>query len=358
MRRLAVALAVLLLLALVVLAGIVGIGLLADDTPTAADEIVKPELGEATVIRTDLIERESFEGVLQFVDVATVTGQIAGVVTDLPDETSVLERGSVAIEVDGLPIVVFYGARPGWRPLFDGVDAGSDVLQLEQNLETLGYAATAELEDWAPDDEFDADTATMVEAWREDVGLPEGDDVALGRLLYVEGPVRVGELLVAEGSLVTLGTPLFMTSGTSKEVVVELPVDQRDLATAGDAVTIELPDDETTMGTIGSISNLVTTAGGPGGPEVVEVTIALADPAVAGALDRAPVTIQLESDRVSDALAVPVNALLALSEGGYALQVVEDGERRLVPVEIGTFVDSLVEVTGSISEGQTILVPK
>ena len=52
-------------------------------------------------------------------------------------------------------------------------------------------------------------------------------------------------------------------------------------------------------------------------------------------------------------LAVPVGALVALSEGGYAVQVATEG---LVAVETGLFAKGLVEVTGDgVAEGIAVV---
>ena len=83
---------------------------------------------------------------------------------------------------------------------------------------------------------------------------------------------------------------------------------------------MELPD-----GTRGarprcdSVARVVT----PGDPQAghqrtVEVVVVLDDPAAAGDLDQAPVDVQVVTVHAEDALAVPVEALLALAEGGYA----------------------------------------
>ena len=58
-------------------------------------------------------------------------------------------------------------------------------------------------------------------------------------------------------------------------------------------------------------------------------------------------------------LAVPVTALLALSEGGYAVEVVvEDGSRLLIGVEPGLFSDGFVEVAGNgLVDGMQVVVP-
>ena len=54
-----------------------------------------------------------------------------------------------------------------------------------------------------------------------------------------------------------------------------------------------------------------------------------------------------------DVLAVPVGALLALREGGYALQLPDGG---LVAVQTGMFAEGLVEVSGAgLTEGLTVV---
>jgi hypothetical protein len=64
---------------------------------------------------------------------------------------------------------------------------------------------------------------------------------------------------------------------------------------------------------------------------------------------------------VKDALVVPVNALLALAGGGYAIEEVRPGGvHRLVPVDLGLVDDAagLVQVTGSgVRAGQRVVVP-
>ena len=60
-------------------------------------------------------------------------------------------------------------------------------------------------------------------------------------------------------------------------------------------------------------------------------------------------------------LAVPVNALLALLEGGYAVEVAaDDGTTHLVGVKTGIFQDGWVEIEvpdGGLAEGDDVVVP-
>jgi hypothetical protein len=63
---------------------------------------------------------------------------------------------------------------------------------------------------------------------------------------------------------------------------------------------------------------------------------------------------------VENALNVPVTAIVGKSGGGFAVEVVRDGERHeLVAVEVGLFDTTAgrVEVTGDLREGDQVVVP-
>jgi len=59
---------------------------------------------------------------------------------------------------------------------------------------------------------------------------------------------------------------------------------------------------------------------------------------------------------------VPVDALIALASGGYAVEAAgHGGSRRVVPVSLGLFddADGLVQVSGTgLAPGQSVVVPK
>ena len=98
----------------------------------------------------------------------------------------------------------------------------------------------------------------------------------------------------------------------------------------------------------------------PGGTPVFEVQIEFDDPSVAAGLDEAPVDVIVVSDSVDDVMAVPVSALLALLEGGYAVEVQTTGIRtELVAVEIGFFgSNNMIEIRSSeIEPGDLVVVP-
>jgi multidrug efflux pump subunit AcrA (membrane-fusion protein) len=69
--------------------------------------------------------------------------------------------------------------------------------------------------------------------------------------------------------------------------------------------------------------------------------------------------VNVEIAAAENVLAVPVEALLALSEGGYAVEVAdESGVTHLVPVTVGVFADGMVEIEGDIDAGTRVVVPE
>ena len=69
--------------------------------------------------------------------------------------------------------------------------------------------------------------------------------------------------------------------------------------------------------------------------------------------------VEVIGDRADAVLAVPVTALIALSEGGYAVEVVAgDGSTYLVAVDPGLFADGRVEVsTDGLEDGTIVVIP-
>ena len=69
-------------------------------------------------------------------------------------------------------------------------------------------------------------------------------------------------------------------------------------------------------------------------------------------------TVSVVTSAAPGVTAVPVDALLALAEGGYAVErPVAGGGTELVAVEVGAFADGWVQVTGDLAEGDDVVVP-
>ncbi|HEY5727846.1 MAG TPA: peptidoglycan-binding protein [Acidimicrobiia bacterium] len=364
-RGLAIAIGVVVLL----LAGVavfVAVDLIGEDE-TGAEPATTTPAATVAVVRTDLVERETLEGTLGYRSPRTLFATAPGTVTGLPEGGTVLARGDVAYELDGRPVTVMFGDRPVWRALAEGVPDGPDVAQLEANLEALGFTADGAL---SVDETFDGATTSAVEEWQASMGGEETGIVGLADIVFVAAPVRVGVAATQTGAVVAPGSPMYAVTARNHDVLVLLDADRQDLLAAGDEVAVTLPDGTPTTGTVREVGRLVISsdeASGTGEGEsrrVVEVRIDLADESLAAGIDEAPVDVDVASSTAEAVLAVPVEALLALAEGGYAVEVVasdggdQEGSTRLVAVEVGTFADGLVEVTGDVEPGDVVVVPR
>ena len=120
----------------------------------------------------------------------------------------------------------------------------------------------------------------------------------------------------------------------------------------GDKVTITLPSNKTTPGVVSYVGTVATKPSGGGAANTnptITVDVTPTHPRATGSLDQAPVQVAITSASVQNALIVPVNALLALGSGGYAVEVREPGGgHRLRPVTVGLFddADGTVQVSG------------
>ena len=180
-------------------------------------------------------------------------------------------------------------------------------------------------------------------------------------------PIIAGSIINDLGSAVALNSPLYNISSVGIEVVFQVDATDQETVTLGKNVEIELPTDERVPTVITFIDQVVTqTQAG----DFIEVVLEVLNPEEVEAYDQAPVKVFLTTEVSENVLYVPVNALLALAEGGYALEVyagVAEGstfegesgvDTTYVAVEIGVFTDGFVEVIGNIQEGQLVVVPR
>ncbi len=321
-----------------------------DDQGSAATISSSADTTTATVERQDLVDRESVSGTLGYGEATPQSSPRQGTITALPAEGSVVERGQSLVEVDGKPVPLFYGSVPLYRTLESGVDDGPDVRQLEENLQALGFAGSS----MTVDEHFDSATRSAVHAWQESLGLEETGIVTPESFVFQPGPVRVGEHSASIGS--PAGGAVYQATGTTRIVTVRLEASRQSLAVVGDKAQVELPDGTTTEGTIATVGT-VATQDNEQSPARITVTITLDDPNAGGTLSEAPVTVDFTKSSVQGVLAVPVRALLALSEGGYAVEVDRGSKRELIAVELGAFADGYVEVTGDLAEGDEVVMP-
>ena len=290
---------------------------------------------------------------------ASMYGQSA-TYTTLPSVGQIVNRGQSLYSIGGQPVVLLYGSVASWRAFMPGMTPGRDVAELNANLRALGDGRGL------GGDAFTSATEAALGRFQSRHGLPVTGRLLLGSVVFEPGPVRVTSVTPTLGATVQAGPVLGITS-TRREVTIALDAAQQTNVKVGDPVAITLPDNSITPGRVSFVGTVATTPssdngnGGGSSSPTIEVDVAPTDPAATGRLDQAPVNVSITTGSVSNALVVPVNALLALSSGGYALEVVEaDGAHKLVAVEVGLFddADGLVQVTGpGVAGGQRVVIP-
>lgn len=289
-----------------------------------------------------------------------------------------VESAKIALELSQLElsqlvreptfVTVFYGDAVSWRTLSVEASPGSDIRQLEDNLAALGFDPEDAM---VVDDVFDEATEQAVMRWQESLGTTADGTVAATDIIYTPGPVKAGSPgegiklgnAISAGSVLTDLVPVSRitldaaggeTTESTQQIVLSMPVDDRDLIEEGTEVVVELADDTEVDAVVASIGAPVTGESG----STVAVVVVPVEP-IDDTWTGTNVSIKLTTQLVKQVMAVPVSALLALIEGGYAVEVQEpDGSTQLIAVETGMFADGLVEISGEgLSEGMNVVVP-
>jgi hypothetical protein len=303
-------------------------------------------------------------------------GSGAQTFTSLPATGQTISQGQVIYAVSGNPVVLLYGAVPAYRTLSEGM-SGTDVDQLNHDLVDLGYANSADIAElgW---DYYSWDTSYGLTLLQTSLGIsnPSGT-LTLGTAVFLPGRA----LITALGSSVVLGGPgnsgtvVATASSITPVVTIDLDASLQSEVKDGDPVTIALPDGITTPGVISEISTVASSNSSDNSnnssssdssnnsdnsdDSTITVLASLDDPSAAGSLNSAPVTVTITNGEVSNALTVPVDALLAQPGGGYAVEAAAGRGHHLVAVTPGLFDDAagLVQVTGNLAPGQRVVIP-
>ena len=344
----------------------------------------------ATVARRSLVSQTPVDATLGYAGSWNVVNQATGTFTALPAAGRVVRQGQVIYQVSGTPVVLLYGSGPAWRDLSEGM-TGPDVTELNAALVKLGYASAAALGPRSGWDYFSGETAYALGLLQAHLGVTVTGTLPLGQAVFLPGAARItgpGATTVL-GAAAAPGTAVLTATSTRPAVTIALDAGQQTEVKKGDKVSVTLPDGTTTPGVVSSVGTVATSnspssasAGGSGGSgggggqgggsgdsgssggsgsATITVLVSLTDPKAAGGLDQAPVTVEITTGSVSNALVVPVSALLAQPGGRYDVeQVTAGGRHRLVPVTPGIFDDAsgLVQVTGtSLTVGDHVVVP-
>jgi peptidoglycan hydrolase-like protein with peptidoglycan-binding domain len=295
--------------------------------------------------RGDLTSTSEFTGELGFGEVWPVPLTAEGIVTGARPVGTVVEFGQSLLEIDALLVFLVEGDVPMFRDmeLTSPRMIGGDVAQLQRYLISQGFDDDGAL---VADGEFDSATRRAVLDWQEATLQPETGRVTRAEMVFSPAPVRIASELrlgeVFEGLELTAWEPT---------VTVEVANSDKQLLEVGTPVTIEFGDGTAVDGTVSEQVSVPQEDGTTLARSTIEP-----DGDVPG--ETGSVTIGVDTTLASDVTLVPVGALLALAEGGYAVEVAGDAGNEMVAVEVGEILDGMAEVTGDIAVGDLVLVAK
>jgi hypothetical protein len=400
---------------LVLVAGIAGAQLLPSRSSSAAGAAKPVKVQTAQVTRTDLATTTSLPGQLGYGTEHAVKAGADGEVTWLPKVGRTLTRGQQVFRVDDQPVVLFYGRTPLFRSLDRTGLVGRDVRMVADNLQALGYsigyqpgvgtlvrqpgdpsastpsnppntATTTSKSDDSTGSSKNDDTTTpagaastspaataaapvtrievrpgdavlttslraAIRRWQGRIGATRTGILEVGSVLVQPAKIRVSSVTAQLGD--SADAPLISVTGTGKVVTVSIEATEMESIRGAKKVTVTLPTGTSAAGRVSSLSRVVAVPDGQDTTPSSTATIVLNRLATVRHLDSAPVQVQFTAEARKHVLAVPVGALLALSEGGYAVQV-PGGP--LLPVTVGLFAKGLVQVRGAgISAGTTVV---
>lgn len=350
----------------------------------------------ATVTRQDLTSQTQLAATLGYAGSYTVVNQAAGTAasnsaaspssggssgggssgtfTSLPAVGQLVRQGQALYQVSGQPVALLYGSVPAYRTLSEGM-TGADVTELNADLVALGYATSSELSPTS--DYFSYETAYALEKLQVALGLTETGMLTLGQAVFLPTAALVTSVTATLGGPAQSGATVLAATSSARQVNIALDASQQSEVKVGDKVAITLPNNQTTPGMVASVGAVATTAsssspsdssssssgssGSGSSSPTISVLVTPTDAAATGRWDQAPVNVTITTASASNVLVVPVNALVALSGGGYSVEVVgTHGIHHLVSVSLGLFddADGLVQVTGpGLAAGQRVVIP-
>jgi multidrug efflux pump subunit AcrA (membrane-fusion protein)/peptidoglycan hydrolase-like protein with peptidoglycan-binding domain len=285
----------------------------------------------------------------------TLTLTIADAVTYLIGDAS---SGTVTIESDDVPeLTIVEGADrvgEGAERTFTFVADQAPIDDLSVTYQVLGSAT--------PGQDFSALTGVVVlPAGQTSVSVPLHalrDDVSFRPTDIIVGawPIRIGQVLVDEGESVQAGAPLLSLVDTGLTVTLRANATDRTKLEPGQKVTVKL-----TGGNVeadGTISELDDTAtiDQESGEQYYEGKIEVAE---LDAADGSGVTIQVVLDQKSDAITVPIAAVLQDGDGNDVVRVIDlegDGSVTEKKVTTGISEGSYIEISEGLDGGEIVVV--
>ena len=280
------------------------------------------------------------------------------ILTAIAAANATIGRGQAVYALGGHPVPLFYGTVVPSRALMPGVSDGPDVVQLNANLVALGFESGSGLSS-----RFSSATETALRSFQAARGMAVNGIVRLGDVVVAPGEIRVTNNQATPGTSLQPGAPILDATSTTRVVTVPLNPGNAPAVNVGEPVVITLPSNATTPGTITAIGPVPPSGGSSGNQQssssaTTQLTVNPTIPSATGSAASVAVQVSLTTEEATNVLAAPISALLALSGGGYGVEVVEpSGVHRLVGVTTGLYSNTRVEVHGAgITAGTKVVV--
>ncbi len=256
-----------------------------------------------------------------------------------------VDRGTTVYSVDAEPVVALLGPVPAWRTLQDGVSAGADVRQLEENLTALGLGGGLTV-----NEEFTSATAAAVEKWEAAIGRSDpAGSIELGEVVFVPEPGVVVQQTAAVGNAVRAGAPVLTVGSLSQVITDGVDVDAVGSGAVASPVVARGQAGPEAAGSVAAVGRDVV-------EDQIQITIALTTPEPSRSTG-SPATVTLNGDSRKGALAAPVAALVDGPGGTPAVRVVDTQNERVVAVRTGIVADGGVEITSGLNGGELVRLP-
>jgi hypothetical protein len=329
-------------------------------------------LQTAVVTPADISSSDPQQGSIGFGRTWTVKAAGEGVITWLPAGGAKLVRGDQVYRVDDQPVALFYGRLPLFRPIDREGMVGRDVRVVADNLGALGYRTGRQP---APGSYFGQPAAggkkppppivvhrgesvltgaliLAIRRWQRDRQVPETGRLGRADVVVERGPVRVASVTAQLGDT---GGDVMSVSGTAKVISVPIDASAAGSITLGDQVAVVLPDGGRKRAKVTAVGAQISKSDddqGDGTPKLT-VTLTAVHATDLRKVDSADVEVDFATETHKGVLTVPVGALLALSEGGYGLQI---SGGPLVAVKTGLISKGMAEVSGGgLSAGAKVV---
>jgi len=316
------------------------------------------EVTTATVSRGDLSTEREFRASITFGDQWTVNTAATGTITESRDVGTVVGFGDVLVRLDNRPLFLAEGKVPMYRTLNkvdtrtrgeDGKRAkllqGPDVTQLQTFLASAGFDLDGNLE---IDGIFGKATEAAVKAWQEGVGLAVTGSVNNAQIVFAPDPVRIDS-----ASRVGDAFSGLQVNNAQPSILVDTSNRDRTALVQGATVKVALSDGTSTDGTVSTQEQTTASDNSTAWRTTILVSAKLPG-------DASSATVTVTEVLATDVDLVPVGALLALAEGGFAVEVESETgpATSLVGVDVGEVLDGQAEISGNLSAGDRVVVAR